>query len=66
MRLAAGTLFIVMASASFASAASLTNKDGTSQMVVVTEDGVRSELAIASGETVTACDSGVFSHPSQW
>ena len=41
-------------------AATLTNKDPDSQTIVVTEDGVKSEVAIASGESVTICDGGCF------
>jgi len=43
-----------------ASSASLTNKDADSYTVVVTEGGVKNELAIASGETVTFCNGGCF------
>lgn len=43
-----------------ASAASLTNKDADSHTVVVTEGGVRNELAVAGGETVTFCNGGCF------
>lgn len=43
-----------------ASSASLTNKDADSHTVVVTEGGVKNELAIASGETVTFCNGGCF------
>jgi hypothetical protein len=43
-----------------ASAATLTNTDSESHTVVVTEGGVKNELAIAAGETVTFCNGGCF------
>lgn len=43
-----------------ASSATLTNKDADSHTVIVTEGGVRNELAIAGGETVTFCGGGCF------
>lgn len=43
-----------------AGAAQLTNKDTESYTVIVTEDGVKNELAIAGGETLTFCNSGCF------
>ena len=60
MRRVLGTIAILSVSATFADAASLTNKDGGSQTIVITEKGVRSEFAIAAGETVTTCESGCF------
>jgi hypothetical protein len=41
-------------------AVSLTNKDQDGHTMVVTEGGVRSEVAIASGETLSVCDGGCF------
>lgn len=43
-----------------AEAASLTNKDSDGLVVIVTEDGVRTEIAISGGETVTFCNGGCF------
>lgn len=43
-----------------AGAASLTNKDAESYTVIVTEGGVKNELAVAAGETVTFCNGGCF------
>lgn len=45
---------------STAGAASLTNTDAESQTIIVTEGGVKRELAIQSGETVTLCNDGCF------
>lgn len=50
----------LLAATGAASSASLTNKDADSHTVVVTEGGVKNELAIASGETVTFCNGGCF------
>ena len=59
MRLPVAVLAVLTASVA-ANAATLTNKDANSQTVVVTEGGVKNELAIASGETVTFCGGGCF------
>ena len=56
-------LFTVAATLVFcttADAASLTNKDAKSHSLIVTENGVRSELAISVGETLSLCDDGCF------
>ncbi|WP_346433401.1 hypothetical protein [Oricola sp.] len=45
---------------STAGAASLTNTDAESQTIIVTEGGVKRELAIQAGETVTLCNDGCF------
>jgi hypothetical protein len=50
----------MLAATGAASSASLTNKDADNHTVVVTEGGVKNELAIASGETVTFCNGGCF------
>ncbi|MFZ2102187.1 MAG: hypothetical protein WAU86_16655 [Oricola sp.] len=50
----------ILAGTVAANSATLTNKDADSQTVVVTEGGVKNELAIASGETVTICNGGCF------
>lgn len=50
----------ILAACSAAGAASLTNKDDASQTIVVTEGGVKTEFAIAAGETVKLCDDGCF------
>jgi hypothetical protein len=41
-------------------AASAVNLDSEPRTLIVTEDGARSELAIAAGETVEFCASGCF------
>ena len=43
-----------------AQAASVTNKDGEPRTIVVTEDGVKSELVLGAGETATFCPAGCF------
>ncbi len=45
---------------SLAQAATLENKDSDTQTVTVTEDGVRNELAVATGEVITFCNDGCF------
>ena len=56
----AGTAIVLMATAGAASAASLENKDGDTQTVTVTEDGVRNELAVTPGEVINFCAGGCF------
>jgi len=56
----AGTAAVLLLSAGFAHAASLENKDGSTQTVTVTEDGVRNELAVATGEVINFCSGGCF------
>ncbi|MCR9121883.1 MAG: hypothetical protein NXH91_06385 [Phyllobacteriaceae bacterium] len=41
-------------------AASLTNQDSEPRTLVVTENGVKSELVIGAGETVSFCATGCF------
>lgn len=41
-------------------AASITNNDSESQTLLITEEGVRSELVIAPGETLSICEEGCF------
>lgn len=41
-------------------AASVSNKDAETVILVVTEDGQRTEIPVASGETVQMCASGCF------
>jgi len=43
-----------------AHAASLTNQAGETRTLVVTENGVKSELVIGAGETVSFCATGCF------
>ena len=43
-----------------AHAATLENKDADTQTVTVTEDGVRNEVAVATGEVITFCNDGCF------
>jgi len=53
-------VLVLLAATIAANGATLTNKDANSQTVVVTEGGVKNELAIASGETITFCNAGCF------
>ena len=46
--------------ASPALAASLTNQDSEPRTLVVTENGVKSELVIGAGQTVSFCAAGCF------
>lgn len=41
-------------------AASVTNKDGETQVLVIVEGGSRMEVAIEAGATQTICSSGCF------
>jgi hypothetical protein len=41
-------------------AASVTNSDGDAVLLVVTEGGQQSELAVGSGQTVEFCAAGCF------
>lgn len=41
-------------------AASLTNKDGDTRTLIVSEGASKSELSVASGETVSICPNGCF------
>jgi len=43
-----------------AMAASVTNKDADIQVLVIVEDGSRSEVAVEPGSTETICSSGCF------
>ena len=56
----AGTALILATTASVTHAASLENKDGSTQTITVTEDGVRNELAVAAGEVINFCGGGCF------
>lgn len=51
---------ILLGSASLAHPASVTNKDEQAHTLIVTAQGVRSELVISPGETVTLCNDGCF------
>lgn len=51
-------LIIVIATPVFGM--SITNKDDESRLVIVTENGARSERTIASNETVQLCEQGCF------
>lgn len=43
-----------------AHAASVTNQNGEPHTLAVTEDGVKSELVVGAGETLTFCLTGCF------
>jgi hypothetical protein len=55
-----GGLLVPALAASPGLAASLTNQDGETRTLVVTENGVKSELVIGAGETVSFCATGCF------
>ena len=41
-------------------ASEITNLDGESHIVTITQDGIRSDYTIDSGSSVTVCESGCF------
>lgn len=51
---------VAAASAGVAHSASISNKDAQAYSLLMTESGVRSELTIGAGASVTACNSGCF------
>lgn len=51
---------ILVASAGFVQAASLENKDAGTHTVTVTDQGVKTELAVAAGEVINFCNGGCF------
>ncbi|MBZ0217856.1 MAG: hypothetical protein K8F25_14960 [Fimbriimonadaceae bacterium] len=51
---------LIMTIAAPAFAMSITNKDDESRLVVITENGTRSERDVASNETVQLCEQGCF------
>ena len=57
---ACGALFLVCAGAGTAWAASVTNQNGEPTTLIVTEDGVKSELVVGAGATVSFCTGGCF------
>ena len=54
------TLSVLAMTASGALAASVTNKDADVQVLVVTEDGAKREVAVEAGASVDICPSGCF------
>ena len=54
------TLSVLAITASGALAASVANKDSDVQVLVVTEDGVKREVAVDAGAQVEICPSGCF------
>lgn len=57
------TLLLVsalLATVSLAEAASAVNNDSETRILIVTEGGSKSELALAAGETVQFCPNGCF------
>ena len=56
----AACLVVAMMAASPAWAASVSNQDGEAHTLLVTEQGVRYELVVAAGETVSFCTDGCF------
>lgn len=57
---AIGVLTATLLAGQTAHAASLINQDGETHTLVVTENGVKSELVIGAGETVSFCATGCF------
>ncbi|MBO6637287.1 MAG: hypothetical protein JJ920_05060 [Roseitalea sp.] len=51
---------VIVGLAAPAHTASITNQDSDPRTLVVTENGVKSELVIGAGETVSFCASGCF------
>lgn len=51
---------LIMALIGGATAASITNKDAQSQVLVVTEAGVKIDMVIEAGATVNFCPAGCF------
>ena len=41
-------------------AANISNKDAEAHVIVVTENGAKSEMALAAGESTSFCPSGCF------
>ena len=57
--LVAGALAAIAGTGS-AHAASVTNTDGEPQTIIITEQGVRSELVVGANETLQFCTQGCF------
>ena len=55
---AAVALMVMMPSPALA--ASVSNQDGEAHTLIVTENGLRYELVVGAGETVTFCNGGCF------
>ena len=53
-------LMVSAAMSATAMAASVTNKDADTQVLVIVEDGSRMEVALEPGSTETICPSGCF------
>lgn len=51
---------ILVAFSGVAHAASAVNKDAETRTLIVTEDGSKTELALAAGETAEFCPNGCF------
>lgn len=54
------TLLIGLAMTGGAFAASITNKDAQSHVLIVTEGGSKMEVAVEAGASVTICPGGCF------
>ncbi len=50
----------LMLTTGIASAATITNKDGTAVMIVVTEGGQQTEVGVGPGKSVNVCGAGCF------
>jgi hypothetical protein len=60
MKTALSAIVILAASSVLAGAAGLTNKDADDVTIVLTVEGIRGEVAIASNATVAECENGCF------
>jgi len=60
MKLLITALVMFSGLAGVASAATVTNGDGAAVLLVVTEGGQQTELAVGPGQTVDFCASGCF------
>lgn len=56
----AGGVLLFCAATSGALAASVTNQNGEPNTLIVTEDGIKSELVVGAGQTISFCLSGCF------
>ena len=55
-----GAILAMALAVGSAHAASITNTDGDTHTIPLTEDGVRSEVVVTAGEAVTFCADGCF------
>jgi hypothetical protein len=60
MKIFSATLIAMLAMTSIASAASVINRDGDPQTLIVTEGADKAELTVLPGETLEFCSGGCF------